>query len=94
MCRASNHLFNECPKISDLDQNTRRVVFSSLLRARGPSRSQPRPLTGSRSLQAQQVHAIAADDTSMPFDETALDFAPATDDSTLIEEAEAHLDFQ
>jgi len=94
MCRASNHLFNECPKISDLDQNTRRVVFSSLLRARGPSRSQPRPSTGSRPSQAQRVHAITADDTSMPFDETALDFASATDDSTLIEEAEAHLDFQ
>ena len=93
MCQASNHLFNECPKISDLDQNTRHVVFSSLLRAHGPLQSQPRPST-SRSLQAQQVHAITADDTSMPFDETALDFASVTDNSTLIEEAEAHPDFQ
>jgi len=40
------------------------------------------------------VHAITSDDTSTPFDETALDFASATDDSTLIEEAEAHPDFQ
>ena len=94
MCQASNHLFNDCPKVLDLDFNTRCVVFSSLLRARGPSQPQIRPSTNSCSLQIQRVHAVTADDTSTPFDESALDFASSTDDSNILEETKSHLDFQ
>jgi len=93
MCQASNHLFNDCPKISDLDSNTCCVVFSSLLRAHGTSWPQTQPSTSSCSLQTQQAHAVTADDTSTPFDESTLDFASSADDSNILEETESHPDF-
>jgi len=39
------------------------------------------------------VHAITADDTSTPFDETALDLT-SFDESGVLEDAESHPDFQ
>jgi len=93
MCQASNHLFSDCPKILDLDSNTCCVVFSSLLRVHGPSQLQTRPSTSPHSPQIQHIHAVIADDTSTPFDESALDFASSTDDSNILEEIESHPEF-
>jgi len=94
MCQAPNHLFNDCPKVSDLDSNTRCVVFTSLLQACGSSQSQTEPLSDSCLPHAWHVHAIVTDDTSMPFDESELDFTSSINDSENLEDTESHPDFQ
>ena len=60
MCNSNVHLFNACPKVSDLSPDTRRVVFSGLLKARDSARSHSG--SGSRqffpSRNQSQVRAI------------------------------------
>jgi len=96
MCRSPEHLFNHCPKVSDLDSTTRRVVFSSLLKAQSStSHTSQVPSNTSKRANVQCVHAITSNDGQSPFDETAIDStALELDDDVLIAEVENHLDFQ
>jgi len=94
MCQSSSHLFNDCPKILDLDSLTRCVVFTSLLKARGTNRSQVRPSSTSRPLRMPGIHAVSLDDTPTPFDEVAHDAVKIADDPDVIDHVDSHPDFQ
>jgi len=97
MCNSNVHLFNACPKVSDLSPDTRRVVFSGLLKARDSARSHSG--SGSRQIfpsrNQSQVHAIMTDITPVsdvtseatPLDLDASDCLP--DDNI-----DTHPDFQ
>ena len=97
MCNSTVHLFNACPKVSDLSPDTRRIVFSGLLKARDSAC--PHSGSGSRQIfpsrNQSQVRAIMTDITPVsdvtseatPLDLDASDCLP--DDNI-----DMHPDFQ
>ena len=97
MCQASTHLFNDCPKVLDLDSGTRHIVFSSLLQARGSPRSSSHSTMVPRPSNNQRVHAITVADASatlVPFDESVPNIPSSGNDLELHEDIESHPDFQ
>jgi len=95
MCHSPEHLFNDCPKVSDLDSTTRRVLFSSLLKARSSTSHTSRvPSNTLKRANVQRVHAVTSDDGQSPFDETAIDSTALELDDVSLAEIENHPDFQ
>jgi len=94
MCQSSSHLFNACPKISDLDSTTWCMVFASHLKAHGNSHLQSWSSSGPHPLQTPGINAISLDDTSTPFDEVAHDTIKLADDPNIIDNIEGCPDFQ
>jgi len=94
MCQSSSHLFNDCPKILDLDSLTWRVVFTSLLKACGTTHSQVWPSSTLRPLCMPGIHAVSLHNTPTPFDEVAHDTVKLVDDPDVIDQVDSHPDFQ
>jgi len=57
MCNSTVHLFNACPKVSDLSSDTWHIIFSSLLRARDSACSISHPGSTSCNVKSQ-LHAL------------------------------------
>jgi len=90
MCNSTVHLFNACPKVSDLSSDKQHIVFSGLLKACDSTQSNN--CHGSASCNTQShVHAIMTEVTSTPDEASALvDSSDCTNDDDI----DAHLDFQ
>jgi len=90
MCNSTVHLFNACPKVSDLSSNTRCIVFSSLLQALdvAHSHSCPGPIACNAK---SHVHAIMTEVNTISDDVSA----PADSSSHMHnDDIDAHPDFQ
>jgi len=98
MCNSTVHLFNACPKVSDLSPDTRHIVFSGLLKARDSAR--PHSGSGSTrqvfpSCNQSQVRAIMTEITpvsDVTSEATALDLDSS--DCLPDDNIDMHPDFQ
>jgi len=90
MCNSNVHLFNACPKVSDLSSDTWHIIFSSLLRARDSACSISCPGSTSHNVKSQ-VHALTTEVNA-----TSDDVSATVDSSSHMhnDDIDMHPDFQ
>jgi len=90
MCNSTAHLFNACPKVSDLSPDKRRIIFSGLLRAQDLTRFNSRTGPTSRNAKSH-VHAITTEVNDISDDISA---TVDSSDHMHNDDIDAHPDFQ